>query len=328
MRNAANRLPQIIVRIQAIGVASLTGCDHGGASYRLSSPRRRGPKYPLAQGVKWVPPFSGDDIGGDATARPPWPASAAGGSPRTGCSSPRDIWRRCGGQLRCPAPSAAFRRWCRPRGCRPLVPPRSAAGCGGAPPRPNGRRRPSTRPSAVVKKYFISNRPRGVEMYLLEVTRLTVDSCMSIASATSFSVIGLRKRDAPMQEPVLLTHDLGRDLEDGLRALVEALGQPVRRLQAIDEETLLGRIARLAGDARVVGAVDQHARQDVGVELDQPARRTLAHEHVRHHRLRPARARRRGRASDRARAARQACRAGRRGRRRWCGRASRDRGSR
>ena len=39
--------------------------------------------------------------------------------------------------------------------------------------------------SAVVKKYFISNSPRGVAMYLFEVTRLTVDSCISMASATS-----------------------------------------------------------------------------------------------------------------------------------------------
>ena len=30
----------------------------------------------------------------------------------------------------------------------------------------------------AVKKYFISNSPRGVAMYLLAVTRDTVDSCI------------------------------------------------------------------------------------------------------------------------------------------------------
>ncbi len=37
---------------------------------------------------------------------------------------------------------------------------------------------------AEEKKNFISTTPRGVEMYLLEVTRETVDSCMPMASAT------------------------------------------------------------------------------------------------------------------------------------------------
>ena len=41
-----------------------------------------------------------------------------------------------------------------------------------------------------VKKYFNSNMPRGVETYLFEVTRLTVDSCMPIASATVFRFRG------------------------------------------------------------------------------------------------------------------------------------------
>ena len=37
---------------------------------------------------------------------------------------------------------------------------------------------------AEVKKYLSSNMPRGVDMYLLDVTRLTVDSCIVMASAT------------------------------------------------------------------------------------------------------------------------------------------------
>jgi len=35
----------------------------------------------------------------------------------------------------------------------------------------------------VVKKYLSSNIPRGVAMYLFEVTRLTVLSCISTAVA-------------------------------------------------------------------------------------------------------------------------------------------------
>jgi len=45
---------------------------------------------------------------------------------------------------------------------------------------------------AEVKKYLSSNSPRAQLRYLFEVTRLTVDSCISITSATWRSVIGLR----------------------------------------------------------------------------------------------------------------------------------------
>ena len=51
---------------------------------------------------------------------------------------------------------------------------------------------PSAAATPEVKKYFSSNVPRGQWRYLLEVTRLTVDSCMAIASATARSVSGLR----------------------------------------------------------------------------------------------------------------------------------------
>src|SRR3546814_10851988 len=40
------------------------------------------------------------------------------------------------------------------------------------------------------KKYLSSNSPRAQERYLLLVTRLTVDSCIPIASATCRSVSG------------------------------------------------------------------------------------------------------------------------------------------
>ena len=42
------------------------------------------------------------------------------------------------------------------------------------------------------KKYFISNTPWGVCMYLLLTTRLTVLSCMPMSSATSRNTSGRR----------------------------------------------------------------------------------------------------------------------------------------
>ena len=45
---------------------------------------------------------------------------------------------------------------------------------------------------ALVKKYFISNIPLGVEIYLLVVTRLTVLSCISMASAMVLRLIGTK----------------------------------------------------------------------------------------------------------------------------------------
>ena len=51
---------------------------------------------------------------------------------------------------------------------------------------------PSDDAMAEVKKYFSSNTPRGVAIYLLEVTRLTVDSCIEMASATVFRLSGFR----------------------------------------------------------------------------------------------------------------------------------------
>src|SRR5262245_57389430 len=52
---------------------------------------------------------------------------------------------------------------------------------------------PCTEGIEAEKKYFSSNTPRGVETYLFEVTRETVDSCISTASAT---VLRLRGRSA------------------------------------------------------------------------------------------------------------------------------------
>ena len=105
--------------------------------------------------------------------------------------------------------------------------------CGGGLPRRNARRRRSAEAIAAVKKYFISKMPRVVAMYLFEVTRDTVDSCMPIASATVLRLSGPEVLDAVGEEGVLLADDLGGDLEDGAGPLVEAFDQPVGGLQAV-----------------------------------------------------------------------------------------------
>src|SRR4029453_18729367 len=51
---------------------------------------------------------------------------------------------------------------------------------------------PSAAAIAEVKKYLSSKMPRLVAMYLLAVTRDTVDSCISIASATVLRLSGRR----------------------------------------------------------------------------------------------------------------------------------------
>ena len=89
---------------------------------------------------------------------------------------------------------------------------------------------PSDAAIAEVKKYFSSKMPRLVAMYLLAVTRDTVDSCMLMASAMVFRLSGLQMLDAVHEERVLLLHDLGRDLEDRLGALIERADQPRRGL--------------------------------------------------------------------------------------------------
>ena len=55
------------------------------------------------------------------------------------------------------------------------LPHRSIAGCGDAPPRRNALRRHAAPAIAEVKKYFSSKMPRLVAMYLLAVTRDTVE---------------------------------------------------------------------------------------------------------------------------------------------------------
>ncbi len=60
-----------------------------------------------------------------------------------------------------------------------------------------------------VKKNFSSKMPCGVCTYLLAVARLTVDSCMPMSSATSFSTSGCRWA-MPLIEEVALELDDAR----------------------------------------------------------------------------------------------------------------------
>lgn len=64
---------------------------------------------------------------------------------------------------------------------------------------------PSAELIAPVKKYLSSSMPRGVYMNLFAVTRLTVNSCIPIASATVFRLSGRkwRTREAEIR-PVAL----------------------------------------------------------------------------------------------------------------------------
>ena len=82
-----------------------------------------------------------------------------------------------------------------------------------------------------------------------------------------------------------IARDLGRDLQDRARALGEALHQPGRVRPVLGDEGLLVARLRTGRDARVIGAVRQHARQCLGVQLDDPAVVLgAAHQHVGHHR--------------------------------------------
>ena len=83
----------------------------------------------------------------------------------------------------------------------------------------------------AVKKYFISNRPRGVWMNLLRGGARDGRFVDADRVGDGLQVERLQAGDALDEEAVLAAHDLGGDVEDGARALLQALGQPVRALQ-------------------------------------------------------------------------------------------------
>ena len=83
------------------------------------------------------------------------------------------------------------------------------------------------------------------------------------------------------EERILLPHDLGGDLEDGPRPLLQASGEPVGGLQAFGQERLVALGRRAARDAGIVALVHQHAGQRLGVEFHEPGPvGGSPHEHV------------------------------------------------
>ena len=92
---------------------------------------------------------------------------------------------------------------------------------------------------AEVKKYFSSKMPRGVAMYLLEVTRRDGRFVHRDRVGDRLQIERAQVLDAVREEAVLLAHDLLGDLQDGAGALVEALHQPVGGLQALEQIVLV-----------------------------------------------------------------------------------------
>ena len=83
-----------------------------------------------------------------------------------------------------------------------------------------------------------------------------------------------------------MAHDFGGNLQDRLRALLKALGEPIGGLQAIRQKALVGGGAGAAMNDRRVGLVDEQPRQAFRIELDAPrAVGRGAHGHIGHDRL-------------------------------------------
>ena len=107
-------------------------------------------------------------------------------------------------------------------------------------------------------------------MNLCAVARETVEFVHADRFADHFQIERLEAPHALDQEGILTPHDLGGDIQDGARALLEALGEPVGRLELSGDilPVLLPLCA--ATDLGGVNVVDQHARQRLTVELNPP----------------------------------------------------------
>ena len=127
--------------------------------------------------------------------------------------------------------------------CRPPSPRQPCCGCAGARP-PRCGLAPSSPAIAVVKKYFSSKRAargrdvfvrrhaaHGALVHLHGVGDIAQDQWPQMGHAVA-------------EEAVLPAHDLGRHLQDGLRALLQGLHQPVGRRELLPQECL--RSSRLA----------------------------------------------------------------------------------
>ena len=128
----------------------------------------------------------------------------------------------------------------------------------------------ATAAMAVVKKNLSGKVPCGVRTYLSAVARLTVLSCRPVFSAMSRSTSGRSSLRPLLKEAALPREDRPRDLEHGAGPLVERLGEPARRLEALVQVVAVLPLHPARRDLGVVAAVDQDARQGAGVELDPP----------------------------------------------------------
>ena len=138
---------------------------------------------------------------------------------------------------------------------------------------------PSAASTWLEKKYLSSNTPRGVCMYLLDVTREMVDSCMSMACGDVLEDHRPHAFLAVLEERGLALDDAACHFHEGFVADFQALEQPARFLQ-------LGAHGRMSGAAAEhvgVTLVEAHARQRGAVHLDGPAAIGAAHEDVGHH---------------------------------------------
>ena len=139
---------------------------------------------------------------------------------------------------------------------------------------------------AEVKKYFSSKMPRLVAMYLLAVTRDTVDFVHADGFRNRLEVERAQVLDAMRKERVLLADDFVRDLEDGAGALVERAHEPCGALQALGKIRFLRVTARGCRNLGIIALIDQNLRQRVRVELDKPgAVGRRPHKDIRHDRL-------------------------------------------
>ena len=123
--------------------------------------------------------------------------------------------------------------------------------------------------------------PRGVWTYFSLVTRLTVDSCMLITSATSRSVSGLRYSIALLEEVALPVHDEVHHLEHGLAALLDGLNHPVGAVHLGGDElaVLRGHLLLVAGDL-LIGPAQPEPRHAGVVEEDLVAAADLVDDQV------------------------------------------------
>ena len=122
-----------------------------------------------------------------------------------------------------------------------------------------------------MKKYFISNSPRGVWMNLWAVARDTVELVDADRLADHLEVERLEAGHPLEEERILPPNDLARHVEDGARALLQALGQPIGRLELSGDILPVLLALRAAPDLGDIDLVDENARQRVAVELDAPA---------------------------------------------------------